>query len=300
MKRFEILETATAVVCYSLLRENNLMEVIIMTRTITELGTREAAFLATFASSGKSVFTFDEAVGFWGSVQYTRNVLSHLVDKGWVERVERGSYLIIPLEAGPDRLWSEDPLVLGTLLAPNGGAAYWTAARHWGWTTQLPRVAFFISPKRRHNPRPTIMGIDFRFITLKPKRIFGIEEEWNAGLRLRVTDPERTIADTMNRPDLSGGIAEVSEMLRQAWAQLDLALLTEYLRRFGSGTAPKRLGFLVERLGLPDASQWLPRWHGMIGTGFTALERGGASDGKLLRAWNLRLNAAGFESEDMR
>lgn len=265
-----------------------------MQRTITELGPREAEFLATLAGSGRSVFTVDQAAAFWGGGQYTRNVLSRLEAKGWLERIERGTYLIIPLEAGVDRSWSEDPLALGTLLAPDGAAAYWTAARHQGWTTQLPRTVLFITPQRRFDPRPTIMGVDYRFVVLKPERLFGIIDEWSGGLRLRVTDRERTILDVMDRPDLSGGIAEASEILLQAWSELDLEQLTGYLERFGGGTPPKRLGFLAEALALPGASEWLPRWRSLIGSGFTALERGGAPGGKLLRAWNLRLNASGF------
>jgi predicted transcriptional regulator of viral defense system len=265
-----------------------------MSRTITELGPREAEFLATMAGSGKSAFTIEEAASFWGGGQYTRNVLSRLAAKGWLERIERGSYLIIPLEAGVERTWAEDPLALGTLLVPDGGAAHWTAARHWGWTTQLPRTVLFITPQRRFDPRPTIMGVDYRFVVLKPERVFGITDEWSGGFRLRVTDRERTILDVMDRPDLSGGIAEVSEMLRQAWVQLDLARLTAYLRCFGGGTPPKRLGFLAETLALPGAAEWLPQWRSLIGSGFTALERGGAPGGTLLRAWNLRLNASGF------
>lgn len=269
-----------------------------MTRTITELGPREAEFLVTQAGSGQGVFTIDDASSFWGGGQHARNVLSKLESKGWVERLERGSYLIIPLEAGPDRSWSEDPLAVGTLLVPDGAAAYWTAVRHWNWTTQLPRTTFFISAKRKFNPRPTIMGVAYRFVILKPDRLFGIDDEWSGDLRVRVTDHERTVLDIMDRPDLSGGIAEVAESLRRAWSELELSRLTEYLERFGGGTPPKRFGFLVEQMDLPGAKEWLPRWHRLVGSGFTALERGGAQGGKLLRRWNLRLNASGFESGD--
>jgi len=122
------------------------MEVIIMTRTITELGPRQAEFLTTMAGSGHDIFTSEDASGFWGSEQYTRNELAQLESKGWLERLEKGRYLIIPLEAGIGREWSEDPLKIGTFLVPDGAAAYWTAMRHWGWTTQLPRTQLFITP----------------------------------------------------------------------------------------------------------------------------------------------------------
>ena len=267
-----------------------------MARTITELGPREAEFLATMAGNGDSVFTFERASGFWGGGQYARNALAQLEDKGWIERLERGRYLLIPLEAGLEREWSEDPLAIGSFLVPDGAAAYWTAVRHWGWTTQLPSEQIFITPRRRYQPRSTVLGVRYRFVTLKPERIFGITEEWQRGLVLKVTDRERTVVDMMDRPDLAGGIAEVSESLRMAWQELELSRVTEYMSRLGSGTVPKRFGFLAEQMELPEFAAWLPRWRELIGSGFTQLERGGAPGGRMLRRWNLQVNAAGFDT----
>ena len=268
------------------------MEVIIMTRTITALGPRQAEFLATMAGAGRDVFKIDEAVGFWDSPQYARNELAQLETKGWLERLERGRYLIVPLEAGPDREWSEDSLAIGTFLAPNGGAAYWTAIRHWGWTTQLPRTQFFITPNRRFKQQTIILGVPYRFVTLKSNRIFGLTEEWRGGLRIRITDPERTIVDALDRTDLAGGIAEITPAMTTAWKVLDLELLTDYMKRFGSGTVPKRLGFLAEHLGLPVSDDWLSCWREMIGSGITQLERGGAKTGRMIRRWSLQINVA--------
>ena len=48
------------------------------------------------------------------------------MDKGWLARIERGRYLIVPLEAGPDRVWTEDALVIASYLVhllPPGGEA---------------------------------------------------------------------------------------------------------------------------------------------------------------------------------
>ncbi len=267
-----------------------------MSRTITELGPREAEFLATMAGSGRDVFTFEHAEGFWGPGQATRNVLSRLESKGWLERLERGKYLLVPLAAGVDREWSEDPLAIGSFLAPSGGAAYWTAVRHWGWTTQLPRIQLFITAQRRTASSGTFLGVPYRFITLKPKRIFGITEEMVGGVVIRVTDRERTVLDILDRPDLAGGIAEVSEALKIAWREIDPAVLTEYMERFGSGTVPKRLGFLVEDLELSGATEWMPRWRALMGTGISLLERGGAQTGPIVTRWGLRINAGRNEA----
>ena len=267
-----------------------------MTRNISELGPREAEFLATVAAEGKPMFGIERAREFWGTDQYARNAVAHLEHKGWIERLERGSYLIVPLEAGVSRQWSEDPIAIGTFLVPEGGAAYWTAIRHWGWTTQLPREYLFITSRRRYLSKNRVLGIPYRFVVLKPERVFGIETTWANDLQLRVTDRDRTVIDMLDRPDLCGGIAEVTESLIAAWPTLDLARVTDYLRRFGSGTAPKRLGFLGETLSLGGVSDYAEAWRQMIGSGYSLLERGGPKEGRLLRRWNLRINSGGFEA----
>lgn len=248
------------------------------------------------AGSANGIFAFSAAEDFWGAGSTTRNVLSRLESKGWLERLERGKYMLVPLEAGVDRQWSEDPLAIGSFLAPSGGAAYWTAVRHWGWTTQLPRTQFFITSRRRA-ARGTFLGVAYRFITLKPDRVFGVSEEWVNGLAIRVTDRERTLVDILDRPDFAGGIAEVSEALRIGWNEIDLALLSEYMERFGSGTVPKRLGYLAEELGLEGADGWTERWRSTMGTGITLLERGGSPIGRITRRWGLKINAGASGGE---
>ena len=268
-----------------------------MTLTITELGPREAEFLAMMAGAARDVFTFEQAERFWGARPTTRNVLSRLESKGWLERLERGKYMLIPLDAGVGREWSEDPLVIGSFLAPSGAAAYWTAVRHWGWTTQLQRTQFFIATKRRLNQDKTILGVSYRFVILKSHRVFGIAEEWVGGLPIRVTDRERTIVDILDRPDLAGGISEVSETLTRAWREIDVARLTEYVERFGSGTVPKRLGYLAEILALSAPEHHLRRWQSLKGSGVTRLERGGPDEGPIISRWGLRINSGASEAK---
>lgn len=70
------------------------------------MGARENAFLMDLASSGKSIFTIKEARDFWGSPHSTRIAVHRLISKGWLVAIERGKYLIVPLEAGVSRKWS--------------------------------------------------------------------------------------------------------------------------------------------------------------------------------------------------
>ncbi len=105
---------------------------------MSELGPRELALLATLSQKGRRLFYAAEAEPFWGNAAQARKALARLHEKGWLERLDRGRYMIVPLEAGMERKWSEDSLAIGTFLAPEGAAAYWTAVRYWGWTGMPP------------------------------------------------------------------------------------------------------------------------------------------------------------------
>jgi len=71
-----------------------------VTRTIRELGAKEAEFLSRLAADGQAIFSTAQAQAFWGNVDYTTKILNRLVHKGWLQRLQRGVYMVIPLEAG--------------------------------------------------------------------------------------------------------------------------------------------------------------------------------------------------------
>jgi predicted transcriptional regulator of viral defense system len=195
-----------------------------------------------------------------------------------------------------------DALVIGSLLAPEGAAAYATAMRWWGWgagagepaapaSAAGPALVTFMTPKRKQAMHPELLGVRFELVFVKPERMFGAELLGEPGLRIRVTDRERTLVDMFDRSDLCGGVPAAAGVLQQAWPELDLDRLTAHLERFAGGTVPRRLGYLAERLGLlPPADPRLARWRALIGAGYSLLERGGPAEGPFVRRWGLRVN----------
>lgn len=267
-----------------------------MTRDITHLGPGESKLLTTLAGEGRTLFTVEDAALIWESREGAKQAVSRLEAKGWVDRVERGSYMIVPLEAGPDGRWTEDALAVGTFMVPEGAAAYWSAIRHWGWTTQLPQITQFLTSHRRTHMVTEVLGMRYRFVYCAPSRLWGIASEHRGSLPVRVTDRERTVVDMMHRTDLCGGVAEAASALGDAWPDLDQDRLTDYLSRFGDGTAPKRLGFLVESLGLPVEQRTVQAWQSLISAGYGGLDRSGPANGPHVRRWRLRVNEPGFEA----
>lgn len=264
-----------------------------MTKTIAGLGSREAEFLSTLARDGKTIFTVEEARRFWGDPAYTTNVLRRLEEKGWLHRLERGTYMLIPLEAGPDRAWSESALVIAPYLIQPAAVAYWSALHYWTMTEQVPRTVFVQSTSRKHRREKEILGVLFRFITVVDAKFFGVSKRSVGGQSIYVTDREKTVVDAADRPDLSGGAAQLAQALRAGWEALDWRRLDGYLERWPTRSPFKRLGYLVETLNLPipDREERLARWRRSLSAGITLLEPGRDGDsGPIVTRWRLRIN----------
>ncbi|MDX9955184.1 MAG: hypothetical protein RBT75_13855, partial [Anaerolineae bacterium] len=70
----------------------------------TGLGPKSATLLTTLAGEGRHVFTTTEAHALLGGSQSaTYKLLHDLVRGGWLHALDKGRYLIVPLEAGPER-----------------------------------------------------------------------------------------------------------------------------------------------------------------------------------------------------
>ncbi|HEC34267.1 MAG TPA: transcriptional regulator [Chloroflexi bacterium] len=263
-----------------------------VSRNITELGPREAEFLSRLAGEGQTVFTVEQARRFWGNAAYTTNVLQRLEGKGWLRRLERGTYLIIPLEAGPARNWSESALVIAPYLIQPAAIAYWSALHYWNMTEQVPRTVFVQSTRRKHRRRIEVLGIPFRFITVVEAKFFGVVKRTLDGKPLYVTDREKTLLDAADRPDLSGGIGQLAQALRNAWADVDWQRLDKYLARWGTGSLTKRLGYLIEvlELPLPDREERLTRWRRSLSSGIAPLEPRSGPGGRIVTRWRVRVN----------
>jgi len=243
-------------------------------RNIISLSDTEASFLTTLAASGKQIFATKDAYDVLGEGKATRDALARLVDKGWLERLEKGKYLIVPLEAGPNRTWTEDAYVIAGHLVSHGTVGYWSALNYWNLTEQVPRVTYVQTTARKERRTPQVLGMRFRIVRVKPRKFFGCHAYRAGEFRVKVTDREKTIVDCLDRPELSGGVAQVSEALLAGDEDFNWDRMTDYLRCFGSGAVVKRLGFLVESVELthPPKRAILHEWLDLLTAGISRLD----------------------------
>ncbi|MFO7632398.1 MAG: type IV toxin-antitoxin system AbiEi family antitoxin domain-containing protein [Caldilinea sp.] len=263
-----------------------------MTQNINQLGAQEASLLAQLSADGHTIFTTAQAQTLLGDDAYTANTLSRLVKKGWLQRLQRGLYLIIPLEAGPERLWSESGLVIAGRLVQPSAVAYWSALHYWGMTEQVPQVVFVQTTQRKAALQ--VLGMHFRFVTLPERRFFGVVQRTVDGKAFAVTDREKTLLDAAARPDLCGGVTQLAQALSSNHPEVNWSRLDDYLQRWGAGVVVKRLGYLIETLHLPvpDRVSRLEQWQGWISQGISMLEPGADTGSVTAPRWNLRVNVA--------
>jgi predicted transcriptional regulator of viral defense system len=216
--------------------------------------------ILSLEAESRDVVSLDE-IGRRAGVSrgFARKLAHDLVGRGWLQRVRRGIYLLNPSRHGPDALPDTDPLRLGSRLVEPYYFGYATAAELGGLFPQASRVYYLVTTARWLPGRGTARR--FRVIRVSPSHFFGLRTIVRRGTSLVVSDSERTVLDCLNRPEFSGGMAGVAQILAMAKPRLDWSRLEKYLNRFGNRSLARRMGYLLERIrpSVRPPDPWLRR-----------------------------------------
>jgi predicted transcriptional regulator of viral defense system len=217
--------------------------------------------------------------------------LQRLGERGWLSRVRRGLYLILPLEAGLEGGAVEDPWVLASELFGPCYVGGWTAAEHWGLTDQLFRSTFVVSAASVRRTTSAFLGSEFHVVRSSHERVSSVPTIWHGKERVAVSDRERTIADALAAPDWVGGVRHLAEILRayRTSKDWDPARLVTRVAEEGSGAAFKRLGFLSERV-LGNEKVLVEEAFARRTTGNVRLDPSVPTNGRLSTHWHLWVN----------
>lgn len=226
------------------------------------------------------------------SARESNRVLAALTKRGWLKRLRRGLYLVLPLEAEARTGGVvEDPWVLASLLFSPCYIGGWSAAEHWGLTEQLFRSVFVASASHRRRSRVELSGTEFHVVATALERVESVKPAWRGRERVAVSSPERTIADALVTPAWLGGIRSLADILvsyrRDAWNPDQLVTELSALR---VGAGFKRLGYLIESLEL-KAPKLVTLAKQRRTSGVVKLDPSIRARGRLLKSWGLWVNA---------
>ena len=151
-------------------------------------------------------------------------------------------------------------------------------------------------PSVRRRPE-LVLRTPVRWSTVDPVRFHGFLEYQPHGARIRVTTPERTLVDAIQSPELSGGIANVLRAWTVGAPMTDLDSLTEQVERYDIQVLRQRVGFVLDRLGLPHPA--LDRWQQKAHRGGSSRLVGSEPFASTFdERWNLSINASTSPMEE--
>ena len=216
-------------------------------RTLGEVGSN---LLTAMSRQGKRIFTFDDAAKIYGNSNGgLRELLSTLVKRRWLQRIERGKYLILPFEAGSEGEWTEHEFIIASYLIEPYYIGLRSALNYYGYTEQVSRTVFVVSTRRKLKPALEISGVTYRFVCMSERKFFGATEVALDGHKVSISEPEKTIVDCLDRLRYCGGAVEVAKALWYGRDELDFVKMADYAQKGGNSAVSQRLGYLLETLG---------------------------------------------------
>jgi predicted transcriptional regulator of viral defense system len=266
--------------------------------TNTSLGPTSSELLLRLSAKGKTIFSIADAqVITQTSYQTTASLLGKMARKRWLVRLTPGEYLIVPLEAGLDKIPMADWYVvarevLGDL--PYYISHYSAMALH-QMTTQPIHIVYVTVPRQQAGR--TIAGVEYRFVYANRRSFWGYEPMWVTDHeQAQVSDLEKTILDCAARPELCGGIGELAKGLWLRKTDLDEARLVAHARRLDHRAAAKRVGFLLETYELGNL-ETIAALQSLVNERYTRLDPTLPDKGSYRARWRLRVN---LDSEELK
>ncbi len=220
-----------------------------------------------------------------------RRLLNLLSRHGWLSRVRRGLYVLVPLGASEPKAWREDPwAVAATAFAPCYVSG-WSACEHWGLTDQIFSDVVVVSAASLRHRSVLLQGTMFRLKYAPLVKHFGTRPAWRGMTRVEVADPTKAVVDILDDPSLGGGVKHVAEVVDTYFAgehRSDKTLL-DYVERLGNRTVYKRLGHILEAIGI-QAEGVVEVCGKNLSAGLSLLDPTGPKGGRIQKKWRLRVN----------
>ena len=247
--------------------------------------------MSKLSSQGKSIIKIKDIKKTMDcSYQNARRIASDLADKKWLERLESGKYLIIPLEAGEKGEFTEHEFIIASDLVEPYYIGFFSALNFHGFTEQVPYTVFVATTKQKASL--DLHGLNYHFITLTETKFFGAKEYAIGNKRVKISTPEKTLLDSLDHLKHSGGLEEVSKVFNNLEEDFSFKKLVEYALKFGNGAVLKRLNYLLHVFEIDIEDKLKARLRDNITEGYPLLDPTKPDRGPYKQKWKLRLNVS--------
>jgi len=261
---------------------------------------RGITLLQEVLATAGPIFTIEQARAAGETLDLSpdqvRLLLSRLARGRWLARIKRGVY------ASQSPLLGAEihPFAVAAALVEPMAISHWSALAHHGLTTQVPTMVQASTPRAivapdvrggsTYRPRGRTvwraLDFEFEFIVVRPAHFFGLQAEWvSQWHRVNITDPERTLLEMVAHPRIFGGIRVAIETMEAHLGQFDPGKLVAYALRYDVGAVIKRLGWILDALGVSGAEIEPLRSYPVRND--TLLDATGSRAGATVRKWRI-------------
>ncbi len=219
--------------------------------------------------------------------------MAHLAAKGWVRRIRRGVFLLIPAnEPHPQEECARDPEALAEALFAPCYLGGWSAAAYQGLPGVKRRGIFVATSTRVRRRSIRAEGFRYHLAHVPPGHVPGHGLDPVRFGDMLVSGPARTIVDALCNPGWLGGAIYLSDALKvhRFSPHWDEEYFADILEAIGTGAAHKRLGMLIEARQIPTQGL-LRRAVARRTSGVIDLDPGKPSEGPIYSFWGVRRNA---------
>ena len=201
-----------------------------------------------------------------------RRLLTDMTKRGLIMRIKEGLYHRIPYEQNPDQYFPNWHLTASAMLqSKDFYIGFYSALDIYGLITQPSLVEQVVTREQIKPKTQLVKNIRFEFIKLSKHHFFGYKNQWIDDFhKVNCSDLEKTFLDCLFIPNYAGGIAEITKALYKSREKLQSNIFKDYLKKYNTQAVYKRLGFLLDQLGMFLKLQDFIK--GMISSSYTPLD----------------------------
>ncbi len=219
--------------------------------------------------------------------------LSALSKRGWIQRVKRGLYYILPIDADPgQKTVMDDPFVLAHQIFREFYIGGWSAAEYWALTDQIFNSVFIITTENLRTKTLNLFGYTFYILRVGELKDAGLKLVWRKNIQILVSSPERLIVDALRDPSICGGVRTLVSIISEydKKKEKDYDALVVIIEKIGNGASWKRLGYIFEQKNMDK--RLIKIAEEKISSGRVRLDPAIVSRGEFVKKWGLWVNAS--------
>ncbi|MBL7072721.1 MAG: hypothetical protein ISS33_02945 [Candidatus Omnitrophica bacterium] len=261
------------------------------TKKRTRLGGKEIEVISRLSFEKKRIITKEDMDIFFKFSDVERNkVVYRLKQKGIFQSIKRGVYVFSPLEYGEEGAAINEMLIPPEFFPRNNYyIGYSTMYNYYNLTEQLFQTVYVINSSLQK--RKKICGIQFNFLRVPKKRMYGINKVSIDGQDVMISSLERTLIDLVyfNKP--VGGINSALEVLENELKKkrCDINKFIRFSAKFPNIKTRKRIGVMMESKGYSE-EKLLPLQKSIEKTAISSFSK--SFKGTLDKKWRVIINAS--------